>query len=72
VATIIHLKIELPDRLLREFLQHYRDYDAKHMHEMHAEILVLSPSLPSAKIREIMGSLTPPFEFNYETPLGES
>lgn len=66
----VSLNIKLDESLLREFLQHLRDFDSKHGDRAEMIYFINAPHLSMAQVEAIFASIDPPFEFMkkvYET-----
>ena len=70
----VYLRVDLPEELVREFLQAIRDFDMKHdpAHEgrVHTDMLGES-DWPKEKMAAMMRSISPPPEFFYDRSLKE-
>jgi hypothetical protein len=53
--------MRLPDHLLREWLQHVRDFDVAHFDDVTVRVSVEAPHLSCEKVAQILGSIEPPF-----------
>lgn len=60
-TTKVSLTVELPDSLLRPFLQHVRDFEALHFDETLIKMEVHALGMTNEQIVEIMESISPPF-----------
>jgi hypothetical protein len=61
----VRLSIDLPDELLEAFLQHVRDFDARHSDHVVLVISVDAPHVPVDQIDEILSRVKPPFLSRY-------
>lgn len=60
--AFIKLEVNLPDELIKDFLQYIRDYDNEHSEEFKCNILVKS-ELGTDATETILNSLIPPFPY---------
>lgn len=62
----ITVEASIPDDVLREFLQHLRNFDTAHDPErtghIHLEIGVEAPGITASTMQQIFDSIRPPFE----------
>ena len=65
----INVSVDLPDGLLRDFLQAIRDFDAKHdpnhAGSVQFKLHAVATGIPVERMREIFKSLDPPFECEF-------
>ena len=60
----VKLSVDLPQNLLYEFLQHIRDFDARHSREVTMAIFAACPDMKSADMHSILKRVKPPFPFS--------
>ena len=58
----VAVDVFLPDDLLLEFLQHVRDFDARHYDAVTMSISANCPGMTTDRLKEILGGIRPPFD----------
>jgi cephalosporin hydroxylase len=66
----IYIDVGINENLLREFLQHLQNFNAKHKTEMHANISMAAPWMSQGEILAMFRSLTPGLPFEKVIPRG--
>jgi hypothetical protein len=57
----IRIELTLKDELLQEFLQHIRNFDARHMQDIQLQLGVEVPNMKGEELERILKSIKPPF-----------
>jgi hypothetical protein len=60
------IEMRLPHSLVRDFLQHIRDFDIAHAQKPECAIDIEAPLFSTAQIHTIFDSIRPPFPIRYE------
>jgi len=59
--TTVTMKVTMPPELVEAWLQNLRDFDTAHDGACHFEVVAHMPTMPMAKMVEVLQAIDPPF-----------
>lgn len=66
----IQLDVELPDALIKSFVQHFRDWDMQHSKDVQLKFWIPESKLTGDEMLAIFRSIKPPFPHYWKIPGG--